>query len=97
MRISEFEKESILKTAREIFGHNSVVSLFGSRIDDTKLGGDIDIYIEPEKKDWELEDRWNFLVNLKLKIGDQKIDLVLDRNQDSEFLKIIRAKKNILT
>jgi len=49
MRITNKEKNIILDTIKDIFG-DSVVYLFGSRIDDTKRGGDIDIFIIPKNK-----------------------------------------------
>jgi predicted nucleotidyltransferase len=49
MRITNKEKNIILDTIKDIFG-DSEVYLFGSRIDDTKRGGDIDIFIIPKNK-----------------------------------------------
>jgi predicted nucleotidyltransferase len=51
LRISDYEKEIIVKTAKDIFGNNTKVYLFGSRVYDDKKGGDIDLYIIPENKD----------------------------------------------
>ena len=48
MRLSLSETETILKLKNKYFGKSSKIYLFGSRIDDTKKGGDIDLYIETE-------------------------------------------------
>ena len=59
--------------------------LFGSRVDDSLRGGDIDLYIIPEKKltaDQLYKERIYFLSALKMKIGDQKIDLIIARDQN---------------
>jgi predicted nucleotidyltransferase len=79
MRITENYKKNILETAVEVFGSKVSVYLFGSRVDDSKRGGDIDLYIKSDKP---IEDKLNkkikFLVELEQKIGEQKIDLVIN-------------------
>ncbi len=45
MRISNFETNSIVFNTKKIFGHQARVYLFGNRVDDSKKGGDIDLYI----------------------------------------------------
>ena len=50
MRLSSKEVEIIKENTKKIFG-NSKIILFGSRIDDNKKGGDIDLYIIPKNKD----------------------------------------------
>jgi uncharacterized protein len=83
MRLTPTEKKAIYNSAVEVFGKNSKVFLFGSRVDDTKKGGDIDLYIETVLSSEEaLEKKIDFLVDLKIKIGDRKIDVVV-RGSDS--------------
>jgi predicted nucleotidyltransferase len=48
MRLSEAEVAYIKATIAECFGAGSRVLLFGSRADDAKRGGDVDLYVEPE-------------------------------------------------
>ena len=50
MRLSSKEINIIKNKAQLIFG-DSIVYLFGSRVDDTKKGGDIDLYLVSENKD----------------------------------------------
>ena len=77
MRLKNNEIQAIKTTFNKIFKHGTIY-LFGSRIDDTKKGGDIDLYIStPNKKDL-VSKKIDFLVQLKRKIGEQKIDVVLD-------------------
>jgi len=45
MRLSSFEQNSIITNFKNYFP-NSKLYLFGSRADNTKKGGDIDLYIE---------------------------------------------------
>jgi hypothetical protein len=54
--------------------------VFGSRIDLDEKAGDIDLYIETQIVDIKeaLDKKILFLSDLKQKIGDQKIDVVLN-------------------
>ena len=45
MRLTPYQINALKGTAREIFGDRVTVSLFGSRTDDKRRGGDIDLYI----------------------------------------------------
>ena len=49
MRISDYQRKIILESAKKLFGDDVQVRLFGSRVDDAKKGGDIDLYVEPKK------------------------------------------------
>jgi len=48
MRLSVKEINTIKSCAKAFFGAHARVLLFGSRVDDQKRGGDIDLYIIPE-------------------------------------------------
>ena len=50
MRLSIKEIDLIKNRVRNIFGE-TIIYLFGSRLDDTKRGGDIDLYIIPKISD----------------------------------------------
>jgi len=78
MRISKKTLNIIKELAIKHFGKDIDVRIFGSRTDDRRRGGDLDIYIEASK-DIELDIRARFLSELKTKIGDQKIDLIIQR------------------
>lgn len=58
-----------------------MIHLFGSRVENSARGGDIDIYIEPDLRsaDAIVEAKINALVELQLALGEQKIDLVINR------------------
>lgn len=78
MRLSEFEKQQILHTAREHFGDSARVSLFGSRVDNEARGGDIDLLICTDQSAAAARtQRVPFLVQLKRRIGDRRIDVVI--------------------
>lgn len=82
MRLSKYEHEKIKEIFIKIFNHGSLY-LFGSRVDDSKKGGDIDLYVIPENyQDKFSSKKMLFLLELKKLIGEQKIDLVIDRNEN---------------
>jgi len=87
MRLSEQQREIIKLTLLKYFGAGSEVRLFGSRVDDTARGGDIDIYIEPEiDRASEIVDaKLNALVELHKLLGDQKIDLLINRKSGKKL------------
>ncbi len=79
MRISQEEIETIKKLAIQIFGDGTQVFLFGSRVQEEKKGGDIDLLIRHKQKSrLTVVAKICFLAELKSKIGEQKIDVVLD-------------------
>ena len=45
MRLTEHEVSAIKQAAREAFGDDAVVRLFGSRVHDDLRGGDIDLLV----------------------------------------------------
>ena len=76
MRLNSQQRDAIVATFLEVFGKGEI-RLFGSRVDDTRRGGDIDLYVIPESRDHLAANRLTFLARLKRRIGDQKIDLVI--------------------
>ena len=86
VRLSDKEIQIIKETAREIFGNNAKVYIFGSRADLNKKGGDIDIFIETDKKT-SLQDELKFLAKLEIKGIERKVDLVVRKKVFSKKLK----------
>ncbi len=76
MRLTEFEAKAVITHTKKIFGNKAQVFLFGSRTDDSKKGGDIDLYIIPENTDDLYSKKINFLVALEESIGKQKVDII---------------------
>lgn len=89
MRLKENEIIQIKKSFESVF-QTGKIYLFGSRIDDTKKGGDIDLYLEIEDKTNLFEKKIKFLAKLKIKIGDQKIDVVFNEDENRLIEKEIR-------
>jgi predicted nucleotidyltransferase len=95
IRLTEYERQSIKDVFKECF-ENGKIYLFGSRVDITKKGGDIDLYIDlPYKlatKEW-LDKKSQFKLKLYDKIGEQKIDIVISKDKNSNFEKEIQKTK----
>jgi predicted nucleotidyltransferase len=78
MRLSTFQHQAIKKYFLEVFKEGQIY-LFGSRVDESKRGGDIDLYIQTIDKKNLMRKKLDFLVKLKREIGLQKIDVVFDK------------------
>jgi uncharacterized protein len=87
MRISKQYIESIKSVIRR-FDSMADIYLFGSRTDDTKKGGDIDILVISEKITFL--DKIKINVNLYSLIGEQRIDLLVKNNFNNPFLNFIK-------
>ena len=81
MRLTKEEQILIKKAFKEVFGEGKIY-LFGSRVDDSKRGGDIDLYIVPKNRDNLMRKKIDFLVKLYEYIGEQKIDVVMARDKN---------------
>jgi predicted nucleotidyltransferase len=75
MRITEKEKNVIIDAVNNT-DPNAKVWLFGSRVDDSKKGGDIDIAIFSEIIDKDVMQKIQVRRFICDKIGEQKIDIV---------------------
>ncbi|SFV64566.1 hypothetical protein MNB_SV-9-73 [hydrothermal vent metagenome] len=87
MRLS-LEKINLLKSTILSILPNATIYLFGSRVDDNKRGGDIDILILGDRK-------LNFIEKAQIekvffiKFGEQKLDLIsFDYNSKDTFKEV---------
>ena len=79
MRLNQKQIDYFKKLSLEIF-NSSDIYLFGSRTDDSLRGGDIDIYIQTDKKEDILKSKIIFLREFEKVFGEQKIDLIIDNH-----------------
>lgn len=95
IRLSDAQICTICTSFRDYFLKNDQLWLFGSRIDQKKHGGDIDLYIETNLKNIDAiaQARDQFYTNLMMKLGEQKIDIVI-KFDDTDLLVYQLAKKN---
>lgn len=95
MRLSESEIASITGLAKKHFGEDVQVILFGSRVDDDQRGGDIDLFVRKLTGErLTVLAKVRFMTDLMFRIGEQKVDVVLDRpeRRNSLFFKTIQEK-----
>jgi predicted nucleotidyltransferase len=82
MRISDYEKNAIVKSVKNV-DETAKIWLFGSRTDDTQKGGDIDIAIFSDKIN--LIQKYLIKYGIEKEIGLQKIDIVVSKSFEKPF------------
>jgi len=96
MRLTESLKKEILTSAKVSFG-DVPIYLFGSRTDDSKKGGDIDLAIQVTEKRTEFNQRkLRFLTDLEKRGIDYPFDIVQYNNDTAAILKKEIEKSRIL-
>ncbi len=93
MRLSLNERNSI-KEALSYIDKDAKVYLFGSRVYDHKKGGDIDLLVLSKKM--ELSEEIKFKTKLWDKLGEQKIDIVIPRQHNKNFVNLIMDEAILL-
>ena len=77
MRLSDYERTSIREAVTN-FIPDAKILLYGSRTDDAKRGGDIDILILTDH-DLDMRTRLKIEARMWEKIGEQKIDILIEK------------------
>lgn len=96
MRLQSKEVTVIKQAVRKFFGNDAKVFLFGSRADNTKKGGDIDLYIETNSKESLFQKKISLIQNLYEQLGEQKIDVVINNFTHPLYIHKIARKEGIL-
>ena len=96
IRLNDREINVIVTMFRQHFGVSDHLWLFGSRVDLTRRGGDIDLYIETyfDSPADIAQKKIKFLVDLKSELGEQKIDIVIKIMKAHEQLPIYEEARN---
>ncbi len=77
MRLNEKQIQAIKTSVARHFPEDSRVFLFGSRVDDTPKGGDIDLLVESSLAGIALQEaRLKTMGSIQRSIGEQKIDII---------------------
>lgn len=88
MRLSSSEIKIIKSVACEVWGNQAHIYLFGSRADDFKKGGDIDLYVnlpvDQAPREIMLK-KAEFLGKLDFLLGEQKIDLLVKTSHNTHL------------
>ena len=91
MRITEYEKEVIIEAVKNI-DPDARLWLFGSRADDKKKGGDIDIAIFSDKINKEVMMKIKVRRFICNRIGEQKIDIITTSDGKEAIFKLAIAE-----
>ena len=91
MRITEREKTVIINAVKNA-DPDAKVWLFGSRTDDSKKGGDIDIAIFSEKINKDVMQEIQVRRFICDRIGEQKIDIVTTKDGKEAIFKLAMAE-----
>lgn len=97
MRLEPEEVRAIKAAARHAFGRDATVRLFGSRADDERKGGDIDLHVEvaPDVDAWGAKCR--FEDNLFARIEEQRVDVVVrKRGEPARGIDLIAYRDGVL-
>ncbi|NEX17947.1 MAG: DNA polymerase III subunit beta [Halochromatium sp.] len=80
MRLNDHQRQTIKSATLSCFGPNASVRLFGSRTDDCKRGGDIDLLISTSLTEPNAiaNAEIAFQVQLQQVLGEQHIDVLVD-------------------
>jgi predicted nucleotidyltransferase len=103
IRLNDDQIQAIRQAATNAFGQGTSVWLFGSRVDDAKKGGDIDLLVRPQVRSAEdaAEPQQAFMQKIKMLnlleryLGERKIDIVVEQVQDSRPIVEVAHKTGI--
>lgn len=95
MRLSTKQTDAIKKAVIESLGEGAEVYLFGSRTDDARRGGDIDLLVAPPRdldRDKRFDARLKILAAFHRRLGERKIDLIFRQPDQaaSAFQRFVR-------
>ena len=94
MRLSSDEVQT-LKSTLKLLSDSAQLYLFGSRVNDTKRGGDIDLLVVSSKL--TKQDLRKLKFDFYDKFGEQKIDILLDDGKNKDlFIEMIKKKAILL-
>jgi hypothetical protein len=96
MRLNPKEREAIARAAHDVFAPGTAVFLFGSRVDDHKRGGDIDLLIEtprPMTATELVDQRTRFVSRLYRMLEEQRIDIVFTAQQQQDPRPVVEAAR----
>ncbi len=96
MRITPEQRIAIVQSVKEVMGDGARVKLFGSRADDSKRGGDIDLYVQVDGTDQDLRKKTStILYRIFQKLGELPIDIIVKDDGVAEQLIHMEGEKGI--
>lgn len=85
MRLTE-QQITIIKSEIEKKDLDAKIYLFGSRVDDNALGGDIDLLVLSKVIDFS--QKIKIQAQLFIKLNEQQIDLLVAKDTEKPFVKL---------
>ena len=85
MRLKIFEHNAIVSTIK-LLDNDATIYLFGSRVDDSKKGGDIDLLVLSNRLN--SNDKRTIKMRLYELLEEQKIDLLIAADDSNPFVKL---------
>jgi len=93
MRLTSDQIDAIKLAARSVLGDDAQITLFGSRTDDRRRGGDIDLLFEtPHRLANRAAAQGQIYVALIRQLGDRKMDLLL-KDADTPEAPVMRVAR----
>ena len=77
------EQQQFIHLTTQYFWQSANLYLLGSRVDDNKKGGDIDLLVETDAA-VSMQQKLDFLVNVEMTGTQRKIDLILKAPDSGE-------------
>jgi hypothetical protein len=78
VRLAPEEVAAIKHAAVEVFGPDAIVRLFGSRLDDARRGGDIDLHVQVRSGAHAGSASAQFRRLLDRRVGEREYDIIVD-------------------
>lgn len=77
MRLTDGEQAAIKASAQEVFGPAAIVRVFGSRLDDDRRGGDIDLHVQVDGPGETIGRSGSLRSLLNKRVGERDYDIVV--------------------
>lgn len=95
MRLNPEQTVFIKSTIARYFGEDAKVWLFGSRVDDSKRGGDVDLFVQPQTQ----EDRFSARIKCLSALEDvlpYPVDIVVDDGERDLAIYRVAKQEGVL-
>ena len=93
MRLTKDQVDYVARSIRNHLGHNAKIWIFGSRLDDRKKGGDLDLYVETQPCPLHTELRCK--IELEEALG-LPVDLIIRTDGDNTPIACIAKRQGKL-
>jgi len=96
MRLSPAERRAVEVASREAFPAGTRVLLFGSRLDDARGGGDIDLLVElpdPLPADEVVDRRTRLTARLYRLLDERRIDVLITDAMQQDARAVVEAAR----